>query len=319
MTIRLGVVMDPIGSINTVKDSTYGMLREAQRRGWEIQYMEMNDLYLADGIAGARMRRLELLFEGDEWYRFLDSSVAELSQLDVILMRKDPPFDMEYIYCSYILERAENEGVLIVNKPQALRDANEKVFTAWFPQCTPPTLISRQYADLRSFLKEHRDIILKPLEGMGGASVFRVSTTDPNLSVIMENLTHHQTRYVMAQRFIAEIRDGDKRIIVINGDPVPYSLARIPAPGETRGNLAAGAKGVGKPLSERDLWICNQVGPVLKDKGIVFSGLDIIGDYLTEINVTSPTGIRELDRIFDLNISGLLLNAIEDIIHRKQT
>jgi len=319
MTIRLGVVMDPIGSVNTVKDSTYAMVLEAQQRNWVIQYMEMNDLYLKDGTAGARMRKLEILSGGNgQWYQLSDVTDTDLSQLDVILMRKDPPFDTEYIYSSYILERAEDAGVLVINKPQALRDANEKIFTAWFPQCTPPTLVTREYTDIREFLAEHHDIILKPLEGMGGASVFRVSATDPNLSVIMENLTHHQTRYIMAQRFIAEIADGDKRVLVVNGEPVPYSLARIPAPGETRGNLAAGAKGVGRPLSERDLWICRQVGPVLKDKGILFSGLDIIGDYLTEINVTSPTGVRELDHIYDLNISGRLLDVIEVILEQSK-
>jgi len=317
MSIRLGVVMDPVESVNTVKDSTYAMLREAQKRRWAIEYMEMNDLYLSDGVARARTRRLEFRFDREPWYGLSEATDSGLAHLDAILMRKDPPFDTEYIYCSYILERAEVEGVLVVNKPQALRDANEKMFTAWFPQCAPPTLVTREYQDIRAFLDQHGDIILKPLEGMGGASVFRVSLADPNLSVIMENLTQHQTRYVMAQRFIKEISEGDKRVLVINGEPVPYALARIPAPGELRGNLAAGAKGVGKPLSERDLWICRQVGPVLKERGIVFSGLDIIGDYLTEINVTSPTGIRELDRIYDENIGGKLLDAIEDLLQNN--
>ena len=314
MTIRLGVVMDPVESVNTVKDSTYAMLREAQKRRWAIEYMEMNDLYLSDGVARARTQRLEFHFGREPWYGLSETADTDLGRLDAILMRKDPPFDTEYIYCTYILERAEVEGVLVVNKPQALRDANEKMFTAWFPQCTPPTLVTREFQDIRAFLDRHGDIILKPLEGMGGASVFRVSSSDPNLSVIMETLTRHQTRYIMAQRFIEEITEGDKRVLVINGEPVPYALARIPAPGELRGNLAAGAKGVGKPLSERDLWICRQVGPVLKEKGIVFSGLDIIGDYLTEINVTSPTGIRELERAYDENIGGKLLDAIEDLL-----
>jgi len=317
MTVRLGVVMDPVESVNTVKDSTYAMLREAQKRRWGIEYMEMNDLYLSDGVARARTRRLEFRFDREPWYGLSEVNDTDLSQLDAILMRKDPPFDTEYIYSSYILERAEIGGALVVNKPQALRDANEKMFTAWFPQCAPPTLVTREYQDIRAFMDRHGDTILKPLEGMGGASVFRVSETDPNLSVIMEDLTRHQTRYIMAQRFIEEITEGDKRVLMINGEPVPYALARVPAPGELRGNLAAGAKGVGKTLSERDLWICGQVGPVLKEKGIVFSGLDIIGDYLTEINVTSPTGIRELDRIYDENIAGKLLDAIEALIQNQ--
>ncbi len=317
MTIRLGVVMDPVESVNTAKDSTYAMLREAQKRNWIIEYMEMNDMYLYEGKARARTRRLEFQFDGDPWYRLSDVSDSDLAMLDAILMRKDPPFDTEYIYCSYILERAEYAGVLVVNKPQALRDANEKMFTAWFPECTPPTLVTREYQDIRAFLEKHQDIILKPLEGMGGASVFRVGKADPNLSVIMEVLTHHQSRYIMAQSFIEEISEGDKRVLMINGEPVPYALARVPAPGELRGNLAAGAKGIGKLLSERDLWICDQVGPVLKEKGIVFSGLDIIGDFLTEINVTSPTGIRELDRIYDQNIGGKLLDAIETLIQDR--
>lgn len=309
--------MDPVESVNTVKDSTYAMLREAQKRRWGIEYMEMNDLYLSDGVARARTRRLEFRFDREPWYGLSEVNDTDLSQLDAILMRKDPPFDTEYIYSSYILERAEIGGALVVNKPQALRDANEKMFTAWFPQCAPPTLVTREYQDIRAFMDQHGDTILKPLEGMGGASVFRVSASDPNLSVIMEDLTRHQTRYIMAQRFIEEITEGDKRVLMINGEPVPYALARVPAPGELRGNLAAGAKGVGKTLSERDLWICGQVGPVLKEKGIVFSGLDIIGDYLTEINVTSPTGIRELDRIYDENIAGKLLDAIEALIQNQ--
>lgn len=312
MTIQLGVVMDPIGSIKIAKDSTFAMLLEAQARDWRIQYMELNDLFLNNGKPYARMREIELFEDFENWHRLLSENTMPLSQLDVILMRKDPPFDMEYVYTSYLLERAENEGVLVVNKPQALRDANEKVFTAWFSQCAPPTLVTREYQDIRNFLKQNNDIILKPLEGMGGASVFRVSSTDPNLNVIMETLTNHQTKFCMAQRFIPEISEGDKRVLVINGEPTPYSLARIPAPGETRGNLAVGAKGVGKDLSDRDRWICQQVGPTLKEKGILFAGLDIIGDYLTEINVTSPTGIRELDGIYKANISGLLLDVVEE-------
>lgn len=309
--IQLGVVMDPIGSIKISKDSTFAMLLEAQARRWCIQYMEMNDLFMLDEKPYARMRELSVIEDDNKWYELSSVQTKALSELDVILMRKDPPFNMEYIYSSYMLERAESEGVLVANKPQALRDANEKMFTAWFSQCTPPTLVTREYQDIRKFLNQHQEIILKPLGGMGGAFVFRLSMTDPNVNVIMETLTAHQSTFIMAQRFIPEISEGDKRVLVVDGDPVPYSLARIPAPGETRGNLAAGAKGVGKPLSDRDRWICQQVGPQLKERGVLFAGLDIIGDYLTEINVTSPTGIRELDKIYQTNISSQLLDAIE--------
>ena len=318
MTIQIGVVMDPIGSIKIAKDSTFAMLLEAQNREWRIQYIELNDLFLSDGKPYARMREVEVFQDFESWHRLSPESTKPLSSLDVILMRKDPPFNMEYVYTSYLLERAESEGVLVVNKPQALRDANEKVYTAWFSQCTPPTLVTREYQDIRSFLQQHDDIILKPLEGMGGASVFRVSSTDPNLNVVMETLTNNQTKFCMAQRFIPEITEGDKRVLVIDGEPTPFSLARIPAPGETRGNLAVGAKGIGKDLSERDRWICEQVGPTLKNAGILFAGLDIIGDYLTEINVTSPTGIRELDAIYKVNISGLLFDAIEKKLHSHE-
>jgi len=302
--------MDPIGSIIYKKDSTFAMLMAAQERGWSIAYMEMNDLFVRDGVAQARSRDVELIRDPKQWYRFGDEHEIELSELDVVLMRKDPPFNMEYIYATYILERAEAAGTLIINRPQALRDANEKMFTTWFSQCTPPTLVSRRFDQLRAFVHEHKDAILKPLEGMGGASVFRVSTTDPNLNVVMETLTAHQSRYIMAQRYIPQISDGDKRILMIDGEPVPYALARVPMAGETRGNLAAGGQGVGRELSERDRWICQQIGPALSDKGIMFAGLDVIGDFLTEINVTSPTCIRELDAIYDLDIGGQLIDAI---------
>jgi glutathione synthase len=239
-----------------------------------------------------------------------------LSDLDIILMRKDPPFDMEYIYTTFLLERAEANGVLVVNKPQSLRDANEKMYTAWFPQCCPPTLVSRNAEQLRAFLQEQGDIILKPLDGMGGASIFRLQTGDPNTSVVIETLTQHQRRFIMAQQYIPEIIHGDKRILMINGEPVPYALARVPAQGETRGNLAAGGQGLGMELSERDYWICQQVGDTLRKKGLMFVGLDVIGDYLTEINVTSPTCIRELDAIYSLNISATLMDVIDDKLPR---
>jgi glutathione synthase len=226
-------------------------------------------------------------------------------------MRKDPPFDMEYVYTTYLLERTQAGGVLVVNQPDSLRDANEKLFTAWFPQCTPPTLVTRQAAQIRAFLTEHGDIIVKPLGGMGGQSVFHLRQDDPNVNVVLETMTKRGTRFTMAQRFLPEIAQGDKRILMIDGEPVPYALARIPAPGDSRGNLAAGGRGEGRPLSERDRWICAQVGPTLRARGLVFVGLDVIGDYLTEINVTSPTCIRELDALYDLNIAAQVLDAVE--------
>lgn len=311
MPIKLGVVMDPIESITTYKDSTYAMLLEAQARGWPLFYMEMNDLLLNDGQACAHTRSLTVFNDDQHWFEYGDAEFMSLGDLDVILMRKDPPFNMEYIYSTYILEQAERQGALVVNRPQALRDANEKLFTAWFPRCAPETRVCRRSSDLRDFLSEHGDIILKPLGGMGGASIFRVRQNDPNISVIMETISDHESLYVMAQRYIPEIKDGDKRILMVEGQPIPYALARIPAAGETRGNLAAGASGVGQALSERDQWIAQQVGPVLRDRGILFAGLDVIGDYLTEVNVTSPTCIRELDAQFDLNISAELFDAIE--------
>jgi len=302
--------MDPIGSIVYKKDSTFAMLLAAQERGWSVSYMEMNDLFVRDGVACAHARELELIRDPKNWFQFGEEAEIDLSGLDVILMRKDPPFNMEYIYATYILERAEAAGTLVVNRPQALRDANEKLYTAWFSHCTPPTLVSRRYEHLRNFIVEQGDAILKPLDGMGGASIFRVGAEDPNLNVVMETLTGHQSRYIMAQRYVPEIKAGDKRILLIDGEPVPYALARIPMAGETRGNLAAGGQGVGRELTERDRWICQQVGPTLRDKGIVFAGLDVIGDYLTEINVTSPTCIRELDAIYDLNIGAQLMDSI---------
>ena len=303
--------MDPIGSINIKKDSTYAMLREAQARGWQIHYMEQDDLSLRDGVVQARTRALTLHDDTQHWFDFGAESQLALHELDVLLMRKDPPFDMEYIYSTYLLELAEAQGLLVVNKPQSLRDANEKLYTAWFPQCVAPTLVSRRGNDFRAFLSQHQDIVLKPLDGMGGASIFRVRQDDPNISVILETLTEQGRRSIMAQRYLPEITQGDKRILLVDGIAIPYALARIPAKGETRGNLAAGGTGVGRPLSKRDQWICEQVGPTLRNKGLLFVGLDVIGDYLTEINVTSPTCIRELDTQYHLNISAQLLDAIE--------
>jgi len=310
MSIKLGVVMDPIEAINPKKDSSLAMLLAAQKRGWQLYYMQQQDLSVRDGKLHVRAQAVTVRDAPHNWFELGEPQQIPAKELDVILMRKDPPFDMQYIHSTYLLELAEAEGVLVVNKPQTLRDANEKLFTAWFPQCCPPTLVSRDMSQLRSFLDEFGDVIVKPLEGMGGASIFRLKHGDPNISVALETLTQYGQQYIMAQRFIPEITAGDKRILLVDGEPMPYALARIPAKGETRGNLAAGGRGEGVPLSERDRWICAQVGPTLKQKGLLFVGLDVIGDYLTEINVTSPTCIRELDDQFDLDIGGALMDCI---------
>jgi glutathione synthase len=316
MPLKLGMVMDPINRINIKKDTSFAMLLEAQARGWELHYMELNDLYLRDGGAFARTRTLRVQRDAQHWFTFTAEQDLPLDALDVIMMRKDPPFDQEYIYATHLLERAENSGVYVVNKPQSLRDANEKLFTAWFADCCPPTLVTREPARIRAFLQEQGEIILKPLDGMGGASIFHVRLGDPNLSVIMEIMTQHSSRYIMAQRYLPEIKDGDKRILMVNGEPVPYCLARLPASGETRGNLAAGGRGEGRPLTASDLRIARRVGPTLREKGLVFVGLDVIGDALTEVNVTSPTCVQELDSEFGLNISGLLMDHIETVLRR---
>lgn len=309
--IKLGIVMDPITAINIKKDTSFAMLLEAQRRGYEIHYMEMNDLYLRGGVGRARTRTLSVEQNYDKWFEFGSEQDIALADLNVILMRKDPPFDTEFIYATYILERAEELGTLIVNKPQSLRDCNEKLFTAWFAELTPDTLVTRNAQQIRDFWQQHGDIILKPLDGMGGASIFRVKQDDPNLSVITETLTEHGSFYCMAQNYLPAIKDGDKRVLVVDGEPVPYCLARIPKSGETRGNLAAGGRGEARPLSESDWEIARRVGPTLKAKGLIFVGLDIIGDKLTEINVTSPTCVREIEAAFPISITGMLMDAIE--------
>lgn len=311
MPITLGIVMDPIESIKTHKDSSFAMLLEAQRRNWPLWYMTMDSLLLRDGRAWGQMTRLEVADDPEHWFRFGEGKTVPLDELDIILMRKDPPFDMEYIYATYLLEQAESRGTLIVNRPRALRDANEKLYTSWFPQCTPPTLVSRRHDDFKSYLRQHGDIILKPLGGMGGESIFRLQQGDPNTNVILETLTARKQRYAMAQKFLPEISAGDKRILVVDGVAIPWALARVPQAGENRGNLAAGGQAHGVALSERDQWIVEQVAPSLKEAGILFAGLDVIGDYLTEVNVTSPTCIRELDALYDLNISAVLMDAIE--------
>ncbi|EME1772240.1 glutathione synthase [Cronobacter sakazakii] len=309
--IKLGIVMDPIANINIKKDSSFAMLLEAQRRGYELHYMEMADLYLDNGEGRARTRLVSVEQNYDKWYEFGTEQDIALADLDVVLMRKDPPFDTEFIYATYILERAEDKGTLIVNKPQSLRDCNEKLFTAWFADLTPHTLVTRNKAQLKAFWEKHGDIILKPLDGMGGASIFRVKEGDPNLSVIAETLTVLGSRYCMAQNYLPAIKDGDKRVLVVDGEPVPYCLARIPQGGETRGNLAAGGRGEPRPLTDSDWEIARRVGPTLKAKGLIFVGLDIIGDKLTEINVTSPTCVREIEAQYPVSITGMLMDAIE--------
>ena len=313
MSLRIGVVMDPIAKIKPWKDSTFAMLLEAQRRGWSLLYMEPADLYVRDGRTFAATRALSVTDNNDDWYRLADAVNHDLADLDIILMRQDPPFNAEYIYATYLLEKVEREGVLVVNRPGSVRDSNEKLFATDFPQCCPPTLVSSQSGLLRDFVQEFGDTVMKPLDGMGGSNIFRVRKDSPNISVVIEVLTQHGKTPIMAQRFVPEITEGDKRILMINGEPVPYALARIPKEGELRGNLAAGGTGQGRELSDRDRWICEQVGPTLKRKGLYFVGLDVIGDYLTEINVTSPTCIRELDAIFNINIAGQLFDMLLEL------
>lgn len=317
MSIRLGIVMDPISDISYAKDSSLAMLWAAQARGWDVFYMEQQDLYLAPGEPRARMRPLRTFQDPQRWYELGDTQDAPLASLDVILMRKDPPFDNEFLYSTHILEQAEQRGSLIVNRPQSLRDCNEKLFATLFPELTPTTLVSRRADLIREFAAKHDDIILKPLDGMGGTAIFRHRKGDPNLSVILESLTDHGSQQIMVQKYLPAIKEGDKRILMIDGEPVPYSLARIPASGETRGNLAAGGRGVAQPLSDSDRHIAATVGPELRKRGLLFVGLDVIGDKLTEINVTSPTCIREIDAAYDTDIAGQLMQAIERILNNR--
>jgi len=312
MTIKLAVVMDPIQAINFKKDTSLAMLNAAQQRGWALSYIEQSGLYLDDGKAMAIMQDLSVKMDPDNWFELGPQQRKSLAEVDVILMRKDPPFNREFIYSTYILEQAEREGVLVVNKPQALRDFNEKVSATLFPQCCTPVLVARDKNLLMDFYREHGDIIFKPLDGMGGTGIFRVKPGDPNVSVIIETLTEYGGRQIMAQTFIPEITEGDKRILMINGESIGYALARIPSANETRGNLAAGGTAKGVELSDRDRWICDQVGPTLRENGLFFVGLDVIGDYLTEVNVTSPTCVGELDEAFGLDIAGQLMDCIEE-------
>ena len=312
--------MDPIASIHPEKDTSLAFMLEAQLRGWKIVYMEMADLFLRDGRAEARMRYVKVFNDLNKWFEFTDEEYGALGDLDVILMRKDPPFDIEFIMATYILERAKTEGAVVVNNPRSLRDANEKIFTAWFPQCCPPSLLTRSVTAVQTFLETHGKIVVKPTDKMGGKSVYVIAKGDPNTHVILDEITGSGQRYIQAQKYIPEIEtSGDKRIILIDGIPVDYGIARIPSEGDHRGNLAAGAKAKGFELTERDRWICNQIGPALKERGLVFTGIDVIGDFLTEINVTSPTCIREIDKIYHTNIAAMFFDALQNILQEKQS
>ncbi|MEE9327580.1 MAG: glutathione synthase [Cocleimonas sp.] len=316
-TIHLGFVMDPIDSINIKKDSTFAMMLEAQRRNYSVFYITQSDLFVKDGVVYAKMFSAKVIDNSEKWYELGTEEVKPLHELSGVLMRKDPPFDMEYIYSTYLLELAEKRGCLVINSPSSIRTANEKLFTAWFPECSPETLVTRDMELIKAFHEELKHIVVKPLDGMGGEMVFQIRDGDANRSVILETITQHGNRTVMAQRFLPEFKQGDKRILLINGEPFPQGLARIPAEGESRGNLAAGASYKGVDLTEREYEICKIVGPKLKEMGLMFVGLDVIGDYLTEINVTSPTCIRELDSIYSANIAGLLMDAIETKLGQK--
>jgi glutathione synthase len=309
--LRIAVVMDPIEHIKPRKDTTLAMLLAAQQRGWDVHYLELGHLWLRDGVAMGRAHPVSVRDHDTDWFTRGAPVVTRLGEFAAILMRKDPPFDTEYIYATYILERAGMQGALVVNHPQGLRDMNEKVYTAWFPQCCAPTLITRDMADMHAFLREHGRAVCKPLDGMGGRSIFVVELGDKNANVVFETLTEYGTRYAIVQRYIPDIvTTGDSRVILVDGEPAPYALARIPTEADNRGNLAAGARGLGRPLDERDRWLAGQIGPVLRERGMLFVGLDVIGGYVTEINVTSPTGVRELGRQFGVDIAGGLMDAI---------
>ena len=307
----MGVVMDPIATINPKKDSTLAIMLAAQSRGWQVSVFTLPDMVIADGKVQISSQQVTLHYDLDCWYNVTSNAVVSGTEFDAILMRKDPPFNMEYIYATYLLEMIEVSGTPVLNRPGSIRDCNEKLFALQFPQCVPNHIVSRDPAKLRHFHHTHGDVIYKPLDGMGGASIFRATENEHNLSVIIETLTNQGQIQTMGQKYIPEIVDGDTRILLINGEPVPYGLARVPLSGETRGNLAAGGSGVGRELTDRDRFICDQVGPVLKEKGLYFVGIDVIGDYLTEINVTCPTCIRELNAEFNLDIGGDYIAFIE--------
>ena len=314
--LRIAIVMDHIDHIKPAKDSTLAMMLAAQQRGHELFYLQQSDLWLRDGIAWGRAARITVHNNLQHWADVEPQAIIRLGTMDAILMRKDPPFDMEYIYTTYILERAESEGVLVVNKPSGLRDMNEKVFTAWFPQCCAPTLITRNMADMHEFLSEHQHIVCKPLHGMGGRSIFVIKRGDKNANVIFETLTNYGEQFAIVQQYLPEIVEtGDSRILIIDGEAAPYALARIPSASDNRGNLAAGAQGIGRELNDRDRWLVSQIGPKLREQGMLFVGIDVIGGFVTEINVTSPTGVRELDKQFHCDIATLLIEAIEKRRH----
>jgi glutathione synthase len=315
--IRLLVVMDPIDHIKYQKDTTLALLLAAQQRGYALHYAEMADLLLADGEARARTRPLSARSDPKDWFTLGASTMNKLGEFDVVLMRKDPPFDAEYIYATYILERAERAGALVVNRPQGLRDMNEKVYTAWFPQCCAPTLVTRDMGEMAAFAAVEGTIVCKPLNGMGGRSIFVLAPGDKNAQVVFETLTDYGQRFAMVQKYLPEISvTGDARVLLIDGEPLPYALARIPAAHDHRGNLAAGAKGVGRALNERDRWLSAQIGPAMREAGMLFVGLDVIGGFVTEINVTSPTGVRELHQQFGVDAADLLMQAIAKRLDR---
>jgi glutathione synthase len=310
--VRLVVVMDPIETINPAKDSTLAILLAAQARGWEIYYAEQHDLYLRDGVAWANLAPLELFDDLRTWFTRGTAVTSRLGDFDAVLMRKDPPFDMEYIYSTYILDRAQEQGAKVFNRPRGLRDMNEKVYTAWFPECCAPTLVTRNMRDMGAFLREHGKAVCKPLDGMGGRSIFVLEEGDKNRNVVFETLTDYGRRYAIVQRYLPEIvTAGDCRVILVDGEPVPFALQRMPAAEDNRGNLAAGARAESRALNARDRWLCSIIGPALKAAGMIFVGLDVIGDYVTEINVTSPTGIRELNKKHGVDIGGMLVTAIQ--------
>lgn len=307
--------MDPIESIHTYKDSTFAMLLEAQRRSWSIYYIRPNSLFVLDGRPFAQAALLSVKDSKENWFKLASFNEIDITQLDVILMRKDPPFDMEYIYTTYALELAHSRGVCVVNDPRSLRNMNEKFSIVNFPQCCTPTLVTRDREQINHFINQHQDVVVKPMDSMGGESIFRITPEDKNRNSIIDQITLKGLKTIMAQRFIPEITAGDKRILLVNGEPVPYALARVPAAGEFRGNLAAGGHGHGVPLSDQDLRICTEISDSLVNNGILFAGIDVIGDYLTEINITSPTCIRELDAQYDLNICATLFDQIEKLLN----
>ena len=315
--MKIAFIVDPLDDFKLYKDSTFAMMREAAARGHELYAMQQEDVVWHSGLVTGHAQRLYLTGEPHAWYRADPVAAVPLKDFDAVLMRKDPPFDMEYIYTTYILERAEVEGALVVNRPQGLRDMNEKVYTAWFPQCCAPTLITRDMADMHAFLHEHKHIVCKPLYGMGGKSIFVIAEGDKNANVIFENMTDYGTRFAIVQKYLPDIvTTGDSRVLVVDGEPAPYALARIPSATDNRGNLAAGAKGVGRELNDRDRWLVSQIGPALRDRGMLFVGLDVIGGFVTEINVTSPTGIRELYKQFKFDVADMLMAAIAKRLRR---